>query len=533
MSHAGVCDLAISDSEPLIHRAVARQAQLRPDATALIERRRPVSYRTLDRAASRYASELSALGIGVGDVVPMLLPRSARLAALQLAVLKCGAAYAGLDRRWPAERIAAILGQISPAVVITDSPLGEYPSYQPPAADLEAVAAACEEQFHPPELGGAAPATVFFTSGTTGMPKGVVSPHQAVTRLFRPGGLDGFGPGHATPQVAPLPWDMYAFELWGQLTSGGTTVLVEDDHFLPGALRELVRDCGVDTLWITTSLFNLFVDEDADCFKGLGQVLTGGEKLSPAHVRAFLRCHPDIPLRNGYGPAESCMLTTTRLLTLADCDVAGGIPVGTALAGTTVLVLDADDQPCPAGEPGEVCIAGKGLATGYLASPELTAEKFPTIDYGGVPLRIYRTGDVGAFDSAGVLHFRGRRDRQVKISGHRVEMTEIEATARGLAGVRDCVALPLTAPDGQVVRLALFYLASTAPDGTAPDGTPPERDANTDPLAVSDQLVRLLPAYAVPAIVRWLDRFPVTPNGKLDRAELARIARTSRRRSAR
>ncbi len=515
-----VCDLAISDSEPLIHRAVARQALLRPDATALIHNGRRVSYRTLDAAASTYAAELSALGVGVGQVVPMLAPRSAQLAALQLAVLKCGAAYAGLDRRWPHDRIAAILEQVSPALVITDelATAGRFRAYQPPAQDLDSAAASAQP-FEPAQVDGAAPATVFFTSGTTGTPKGVVSPHQAVTRLFRPGGLAGFGPGHATPQAAPLPWDMYAFELWGQLTSGGTTVLVEDDHFLPGTLRDLVRAAGVDTLWITTSLFNLFVDEDADCFSGLRQVLTGGEKLSPVHVRAFLDRHPGIPLRNGYGPAESCMLTTTHLLKLADCDVPGGIPVGTPVAGTTVLVIDADDQPCAAGEPGEVCIAGEGLATGYLANPGLTAEKFPTIEHGGAPLRIYRTGDIGVVDDAGVLHFRGRRDRQVKISGHRVELTEIEVTARGLPGVRDCVALPLTAADGQVTMLALFYLAS-AQDATA-----------FDPLQVREQLVRLLPGYAVPGVVRWLERFPVTPNGKLDRHELTRIARTSHRSS--
>jgi D-alanine--poly(phosphoribitol) ligase subunit 1 len=525
----------ISASEPLIHRAVARQALLRPDATALIHQGQPIAYKTLDLAARRYAAELAAMGVGVGHVVPMLLPRSAQLVALQLAALKCGAAYAGLDRRWPEDRVNAILEHVAPVLVVTDEPAsaGRFRAYTPPTEDLHQAAGMVRatggtESFVPVELTGAAPATVFFTSGTTGAPKGVVSPHQAVTRLFGPGGLAGFGAGHATPQAAPLPWDMYAFELWGQLTRGGTTVLVEDDHFLPSSLRELVRTAGVDTLWITTSLFNLFVDEDPGCFVGLRQVLTGGEKLSPGHVRAFLLRHPGIPLRNGYGPAESCMLTTTHLLCLKDCDVPGGVPVGSAVAGTTVLVLDEHDQPCAAEEPGEICIAGEGLATCYLGNSELTAEKFPTIGFNGASLRVYRTGDIGCFDSAGVLHFRGRRDRQIKISGHRVELLEIEVTARGLAGVRDCVALPLTGADGQVKRLALFYLTNPADAEEADLGA---ASPAFDPLQVRAQLTSLLPGYAVPGVVRWLERFPVTPNGKLDRNELTRIARTSHRSS--
>jgi D-alanine--poly(phosphoribitol) ligase subunit 1 len=503
----------------LVHQAFSRHAASQPDNAALIHRADSISYGLLEAASNTYAAELTELGAGRGQVVPVVFPRGPQLVAIQLGILKCGAAYAGIDPRWPVSRISAILQQVSPAVAVSHAAIGQcrFRIYQPRAESV-AGAAARGLAFEPPELSPSAPATVFFTSGTTGTPKGVVSPHQAVTRLFRPGGLGGFGPGHVTPQAAPLAWDMYAFELWGQLTTGGTTALVDGDHLLPRTLRHLIQTAGVDTLWLTTSLFNLFLDEDPDCFQRLRQVITGGEKVSPHHMRLFLERYPAIPLWNAYGPAENCMITTIHRVQPDDCDTAGGVPVGRPVPGTRVVILDAAGRPCRAGQPGEICIAGLGLATGYLGDPGLTQEKFRTVSVDGEPARIYRTGDIGILDRSGVLHFRGRQDRQVKISGHRVEMAEIEITARGLPGIRECAALPVTAPDGRVSRLALFYVSEPTETGRQ-DGH------GAGSRAVRDQLSRLLPSYLVPAIVRELTRFPVTANGKLDRAELLRLAR--------
>lgn len=505
--------------ERTVHGAISRNAARQPDATALIAAGEPISYAVIDRASDCYAAELSAVGVRAGQVVPTLLDRSALLAVLQLAILKCGAAYTGIDPRWPTERVRLLVVQTGSLVVVGDpSPATEgRRTYRPRIGDLRAAADA-SIGFTAPAVDAAEPATVFFTSGTTGRPKGVVAPHRAVTRMFTPGGLAGFGAGHATPQAAPLPWDMYAFELWGQLVSGGSSVLVPGDHLMPGMLRDLIGRHGVDTLWLTTSLFNMFVDEDADCFDGLERVYTGGEKLSPHHVRRFVRRHPEIPAYNGYGPAENCMLTTTWPLTEADCDLPGGIPVGLAAPGTQVVLLGPDDRPCVAGESGEICAAGDGLAVGYLGNPDLTAAKFPTVDVAGTPVRVYRTGDVGMIDDAGVLHFLGRVDRQVKISGHRIELGEIEAAARALDGLRSCAAIAVPGPDGSAQGLALFYV---------PNG-PGEGDGG-DPLSIRKQLADSLPAYLVPDVVRCLPQLPVTGNGKLDHAALAELARQPRR----
>ncbi|MFJ3601104.1 MULTISPECIES: amino acid adenylation domain-containing protein [unclassified Streptomyces] len=510
-------------ASPLIHSAFSRHAAERPDAPALLVDGSAISYETLDAASDAYAELLAAHGAGPGQIVPLVLPRSAQLVALELAALKCGAAYANIDPDWPAERRAAIFAQTAPKVVVT----GAATEVEADAAILRVGPEALDETaartsaFTPVPVTAADPATVFFTSGTTGRPKGVVVPHRAVTRLFGPHGLEGFGPGHVTPQAAATAWDMYAFELWGQLSTGGCAALVQQGHLLPNTLRELITTVGVDTVWLTTSLFNLFVDEDVDCFTGVRQMLIGGEKLSPRHVRTFLERHPSIPLRNGYGPVENCMLTTTHLIRPQDCDVPEGIPVGQVVPGTTVLILSPEGTPRAAGETGEVCVAGTGLAVHYLDEPEMTAEKFPTVEIGGSSVRIYRTGDFGLVDDKGVLQFRGRRDRQVKISGYRVELAEIENAARRIEGVRECIVVPLGAPDGEVTALALCYVAQPA-DGSV-DGAPQgERE-------LRKELSLLLPDYLVPRVIRRLDRFPVTANGKADQAELRRIAASARR----
>lgn len=520
-------DIETEEREPLIHAAVSGHASARPDATALIYDGVELSYGTLNAAADAYAAEFAGRGVAPGTIVALLLPSGPQTVAVQLAVLKCGAAYANIDANWPAARQAAVIRQIAPKVVLA-------PQSAVPECDAELMCVAPEDirdaaartrRFTPPALDASAPATVFFTSGTAGVPKGVLVPHRAVTRLFGPGGLAGFGPGHVTPQAAAIAWDMYAFEVWGQLRSGGAVVFPPNDLLMPGTLRELIRTVGVNTVWLTTSLFNVFVDEDVDCFAGLHQLLTGGEKLSPAHVRTFLRSHPGIPLHNGYGPAENCMLTTTRLIQPEDCEIGAGIPVGSPVPGTTVILLDEDGRPCGPGENGEVCVAGSGLAVCYVGQPELTAEKFPTIRIRDKHVRVYRTGDIGVVDGEGVLHFRGRRDRQVKISGHRIEPAEIEAAASTIDGLRQCVVLPLTASDGRVSGLALCYVA-------APAGREPARPEHVlSESEVREALARTLPAYLVPATVRRFERFPVTANGKVDQAELARVAAAPRART--
>ncbi|WP_327674391.1 AMP-binding protein [Kitasatospora sp. NBC_00458] len=495
-----------------MHAAVAECADRAPHDLALVQGAERVDYRTLTGAARVLAGRLAAWGVRPGDVVPLLVPRGAQLIALQLGVLMSGAAYATLDPRWPPTRIASILAQLDDPVVVGrpgDEPLGVTRTLAP--SPLSALAIGSNEPGGPFEPVAAAlddPAMVFFTSGSTGVPKGVLIPHRAVTRMFGPGGLDGFGPGHVTPQVAPAAWDMYAFELWGQLTTGGACVVVDESHLMPSRLRTLVADEGVDTIWLTTSLFNLVVDEDPGAFDGLGTLYVGGEKQSPRHVALFLERFPDLPIWNGFGPAENCMLTTVHRMAPADGAAPAGIPVGVPVPGTTVVLLREDGSPAPRGERGEIVALGSGVALGYLNNETLTRERFPTLEVAGGRHRVLRTGDVGMFDEDGILHYYGRRDRQIKLSGNRIELGDVEAAASAIPEIRTCAAVARADAGGTVEHIALVY--------TLVDG------AELAPRDVRRRLTTRLPAYAVPARFEQVDDLPRRDNGKVDLQALER-----------
>ncbi|SEM40674.1 amino acid adenylation domain-containing protein [Streptacidiphilus jiangxiensis] len=516
-------------AEQLIHEAVARQAALRPDAVAVVCRGERLTYREVDSLADAWSVELAALGAGPGTLVPVHLPRSPAQIVALLAVLKCGAAYAALDRRWPEPRLADVLGQLAPPVVVTDDAaavgfagipvwlvpaLRSAPAPEPPPApeSRSALQGSAEPSAphppHPPHVGlpASAAACVFFTSGTTGAPKGVVSPHAATTRLFADHGPLALGPGRVMAQAAPSPWDAFSLELWGMLTTGGTVVVIEDDYLLPDTLREVVTESGVNTLWLTSSLFNLFVEVDLDAFAGLQQLVIGGERLSPSRVGQFLERFPETALWNGYGPVESCVFATMHPVRPEDCAVPNGIPIGTPVPGTAVHLLDDGDE-CPVGVVGELCVSGDGLALAYLGNDELTARCFPDVELADGPRRVYRTGDLAHRDADGVLHYVGRADRQVKVRGYRIEPAEIESTALRLAQVAGCAAVPVPGQLGAFDRIALFC--------TVPQAAVPVTVRETERL-IRAELERLLPLHAVPDVVRLVERIPVTANGKAD-----------------
>ncbi|REK84535.1 amino acid adenylation domain-containing protein [Streptomyces inhibens] len=497
-----------------LHEAFARWARLRPGATALVEGERLTTYAQLDGTSDAWAAQLADAGVGRGDVVPILLPRSTELVTALLAVLKTGAAYSLLPPDWPAQRLRDVLGQLRPPLVIApadqDPPAASpTPVWSPPAGTTEAPPG-----FRPIRVDAADPCCVFFTSGTTGRPKGVLTPHRATARLFQPGTFARFTTDTVMPLAAATPWDAFSLELWSVLLNGGTSLIVTDPYLSAAALADAVSRHGADTVWLTSSLFNMIVDEAPDSFRGLRQVAIGGERLSAGHVRRFLRRHPGIALLNGYGPVESTVFATTHCITEPDCDAPGGIPLGRPVPGTQVHVLDGT-RPCAVGETGEICLAGDGLALQYLGDPALTAATFDHVRLSGQDVRVYRTGDLGHRDHDGLLRFDGRADRQLKIRGHRVEPAEVERQVEQLLpDVHHCRVLPRgEAADGSLELVA--YCVPVRPG---------------DPLdGAQGVLQEALVAYQCPAAVVAVDAFPVTARGKLDERALQALAPTPER----
>ncbi|RSO05756.1 non-ribosomal peptide synthetase [Streptomyces sp. WAC 05379] len=478
-------------------------ARLRPTAVALIQGNRSRTYEELDATADAWAARLAEAGVTRESLVPILMPRGIELVTTILAVLKLGAAYALCDPTWPDRRLREVADQLGARLLLTDQDgMGRIgPAlWFPPEDEVKTP-----DDFRAATVTDTDPACVFFTSGTTGRPKGVLSPHRATTRLFHPEGFLPFGPDTVIPLAAALPWDAFSLELWAALLNGGTSVIIDEPYLTAFSLRDVITRHGVQTVWLTSSLFNMIVDEDPEAFDGLHTVIIGGERLSTSHVRAFLHRHPGIRLVNGYGPVESTVFVATHDLLHADCDLPDGVPVGRPVPGTGIHVLEGQ-RLCAAGEIGEICVTGEGLALGYLERGELNSTAFPSLTLGGRTERVYRTGDLGYRDEQGVLHYCGRADRQLKVRGHRIEPAEIERQIEELLlSVRACRVVARRDAAGAAQGLLAFCVPATA----------------GDPLTDASAVLRsALVPYQCPELVISIDAFPLTPTGKLDERRL-------------
>jgi mycobactin peptide synthetase MbtE len=478
-----------------IEQLVRRHARLTPDAIAIRQDDQVLSYGDLVAMADRVAGGLQERGVGPGAVVPVCLPRSPELVGVLLGVLTTGAAYLAMDPGWPAGRREYVVTASGARFVIASEGHGLTSS----ALMTGAVAV-------PPRgLDGAGAACVFYTSGSTGRPKGVVSPHRGTVRILV--GNDDLVLGAETVflQAAPLPWDAFSLELWAPLLNGGCCVLLDAGAPLldVAALRSAVER-GVNTLWLTSSLFNVFVDEAVEVFASMRMVLVGGERVSVQHARRLLDHVPDLPLINGYGPVESTIFATTHPIRREDVGPSSvDVPIGLPVPGTGIVVVDEALRAVPPGVPGELLVSGDGLAHGYLGDPEQTARAFVEVD--GV--RHYRTGDVVVLDE-GLLRYRGRRDRQLKVNGVRIEPGEVEAVLESHPGVRRCSVVLVTG-DGRPRLVAVFESAGEV--------------APTDSQLRAFAAGRLLPAM-IPAVLHRVDRLPLGTTGKVDVAGVLAMA---------
>ncbi|MET0400956.1 MAG: amino acid adenylation domain-containing protein [Cystobacter sp.] len=485
---------------PWIPWHVERQAERTPDAPALRSREGVRSYSELVREARQWAYQLRARGIGRGDRVALCLPVSERLAVAQLGVWFTGAAFVPLDPRHPPAHLARILHDAAPALVLTSRALVERVS-DLPVLLMDAPAAAPETPLPP-----GAPndlAYLLYTSGSTGGPKGVLIEHHSVVARLRGLSVLGLGPGKTMLALASPGFDVSVLEVWGALMNGAAV------HFLePGwTPREVARCVGrgeVTHLCPTPAVFHTLVAGFPESFDRIEQVAVAGDVVSPEAFRA-LRRRGVSRVTNVYGPTEATIFASSQELTDWHGVEGASVPIGRPPAHGQLAVLDAHSRAVPPGVVGEICIAGPGLARGYLGQPGLTAERFVPHPFATEPgERLYRTGDLGRWLPGGVLEFVGRRDEQVKIRGVRVELAEVRAALLSHPGVTDAVAV-VERPGGEA-RLIGYVRAAP--------------EARLSGPSVREAMERRVPGAFVPDVIMVLDAWPLNASGKLERARL-------------
>ncbi|MFZ3494409.1 amino acid adenylation domain-containing protein [Streptomyces sp. 5.8] len=477
------------------------------DAIALVQGAERVSFAELNARANRLARHLVAAGVGRGEVVGVYLPRSVELVVSLLAVLKAGAAYTLLDPAFPVERLTAVVEDAGVAVVVSRREqareLGALARYVLLDGDREAIELLDGSDLTLP-CGAWDAACVMFTSGSTGRPKGVVAPHRALVSTFVGPDYLEFRPDDVYLQSSPVSWDAFALEVFSALFHGGRSVLPVSPRTDLDEMAQLVADHGVTVLQLSASLFNVLVDDRPEVFAGLRTVMTAGEAASVAHVARARHLHPRLRILNGYGPVESMGFTTSFAVAEEEDLSARSIPIGSPLAGKRAYVLDGLLRPVPVGVPGELYVAGSGLARGYAGRPGLTAERFVASPF-DPGTRMYRTGDLARWRADGELEFIGRGDDQVKIRGFRIEPREVEAVVARFPAVLQTTVMAREDRPGDK-RLVAYAV--------------PADGAVVDPAALRDFVARMLPEYMVPAAFVLLDALPLTANGKLDRRAL-------------
>jgi len=485
-------------------------ARAQPEATALVADSLRLTYQELDQRANAVAWTLHRLGVASGAYLPLLIPRGVDFVVCALGALKIGAAYVPIDPDFPVARRERLLGSLGARVGLCtgSAPLGDAITWAAVNEDQQLAAAP------PPRSSVSAedPAYVMFTSGSTGIPKGVRVAHRGIVRLVRGQDFISLGSNEVWLQLAPTSFDASTLELWAPLLNGGRCILVKAGVPSPELLEALIAQEGVTSAWFTASLFNAIIEEKPGCLAGLGQILVGGEALSPVHVRRAIEHLPRSRLINGYGPTENTTFTCCHRIEPADLENGRSVPIGCPIANTSVRVLDRDGKEAPIGVPGELVVGGDGVALGYVGEDNSTPGRFSTDPVAAEPGALcYRTGDRVRWRSEGVLEFLGRFDDQLKINGHRIEPGEIAAVLTEHPAVRQAVVVPQRAPSGDMQLFAYVV----------PRSSPPPVDLFAQ---LGRHVATCLPAYMRLSGFSEIAALPLKANGKLDVRSLPAIA---------
>ncbi|MDX9625458.1 non-ribosomal peptide synthetase [Pseudomonas fragariae (ex Marin et al. 2024)] len=497
-------------AEKLLHQLFEEQAAQQPDALAVVDETGSLTYGELNARANRLAHYLIGLGIQPDDRVAICAQRSLEMVVGLLGIFKAGGAYVPLDPAYPEQRLRYMLEDSAPVAVLvqgeTRTLLGELavPTLDLQDADWEV------EADHNPVVPAITPqhlAYVIYTSGSTGKPKGVANQHDGVVnRLWWAQSEYRIGADDRVLQKTPFGFDVSVWEIFLPLLAGAQLVMARPGgHQDPHYLMEVIERRSISMLHFVPSMLQAFVNQTpAGRCSTLKRVLCSGEALPHALLLQGQAHFPKSELHNLYGPTEAA-IDVTAWHYVAEQDI-GIVPIGRPIANTQIYLLDAHGQPVPIGVSGEIHIGGIGVARGYLNRPELTAERFLEDPFSSQPTaRMYRSGDLGRWLADGNIEYLGRNDDQVKLRGYRIELGEIESQLAGCPGVREAVVLAREHCSGD--KRLVAYL-------TAQEG------AVLSAAQLREQLSQGLAEYMIPSAFVTLARFPLTPNGKLDRRAL-------------
>ncbi len=541
-----------------VHQLFEEQVQQIPNSTALVwqnkELNQKLTYDELNIRVNQLAHHLIGLGVKPQTPVGIYIERSPEAIIGILAILKAGGIYVPLDPAYPQERLTFMLEDAGVEFLITDSKTSQT---SPPAPLLNKERG---KEFTTPllnkERGDKAQlyrgevinldknweiinqnsaknpielltpenlAYIMYTSGSTGIPKGVCTTHRGIVRLVKSSNYVNLSAEEIILQAAPISFDASTFEIWGALLNGGKLVLLPTQKPSLKELGETLEKYHISTLWLTAGLFHLMVDEQPQSLKSVRQLLAGGDVISPIHAQKLQQIHPNCQLINGYGPTESttfaCCYSVPK-----NHPADKPIPIGYPISNTQVYILDSHLQPVPIGVPGELYISGDGLARGYLNRAELTAEKFipnpffegrrqkaegRTMPNAQCPMpKLYKTGDKVSYRMDGAIEYLGRFDNQVKIRGFRVELGEVETALSQHPQVQEVVVIVQN--QDNIQRLVAYFVPVVCRDEID------RVSSNNLGSFLSDKL----PEYLIPSIFISLPELPLTANGKVNRRAL-------------
>ncbi|GMX60226.1 non-ribosomal peptide synthase/polyketide synthase [Paenibacillus elgii] len=501
IQHVFNATAAAYPSEKTIHRLFEEQAERTPDHPAVVFEGRQLTYRELNERANRLARTLREAEVKPDQTIGLMAERSLDMIVGMIAVLKAGGAYVPIDPDYPEERIRFMLEDSGAELLLVQTHLRDRAPFAGKLVELDDErsysedGSALEEVAGPNDL-----AYVIYTSGTTGKPKGVMVEHRNVVRLVKNTNYVELNEQTRILQTGAVVFDASTFEIWGVLLNGGRLCVVPSETILDASsLKHAIERYDINTMWLTSPLFNQLSQQDSGMFAGLKTLIVGGDVLSVPHINRVQREHPELRIINGYGPTENTTFSTTYAIVGEQQEA---VPIGKPISNSTAHIVDSALNLLPVGVWGELLVGGDGIARGYLNQPELTAEKF--VERPFCPgRRCYRTGDLARWLPDGTLEYKGRMDEQVKIRGYRIELGEIEEQLLKLSSVQEATVIAREDESGHKQLCAYFV-------------TNLELSASELRAALSQKL----PNYMIPSHFVPLQRMPLTPNGKIDRKAL-------------